>query len=60
MASNKKIRKIKADKYQGYIAMSDRNKEIYIPYHQKGVIGIYDIKTMKLKRKIKLFIFHKN
>ena len=50
---NKKIRKIKADKYQGYIAMSERNKEIYVAFHQQGQIGVYDAETMKLKRKIK-------
>ena len=50
---NKKIRKIKADKYQGYIAMSEKNKEIYVAFHQQGRIGVYDAETMKLKRKIK-------
>ncbi len=50
---NKKIRKIKADKYQGYLAISERNKEIYVAFHQQGRIGVYDAETMKLKRKIK-------
>jgi hypothetical protein len=50
---NKKIRKIKADNYQGNIAMSEKNKEIYIAFNQQGRIGVYDVKTMKLKRKIK-------
>ena len=50
---NKKIRKIKADKYQGYLAISERNKEIYVAFLHQGRIGIYDAETMKLKRKIK-------
>ena len=50
---NKKIRKIKADKDQGYIAISEPNKEIYVAFHQQGRIGVYDAQTMKLKRKIK-------
>ena len=50
---NKKMRKIKADKYQGYLAISERNKEIYVAFHQQGRIGVYDAETMKLKRKIK-------
>ncbi len=50
---NKKIRNIKADKYQGYLAMSKRNREVYVAFHQQGRIGVYDAETMKLKRKIK-------
>ena len=50
---NKKIRNIKADKYQGYLAISERNKEIYVAFHQQGRIGVYDAETMKLKRKLK-------
>jgi hypothetical protein len=50
---NRKIRKIKADEYQGYLAISEKNKEIYVAFHQQGRIGVYDAQTMKLKRKIK-------
>ena len=57
---NKKIRKIKADKYQGYIAISERNKEIYITYYLQGRIGVYDAQTMRLKRKIKSEYITKN
>ena len=38
---------------QGYIAISERNKEVYIAFHQQGRIGVYDAETMELKRKIK-------
>ena len=50
---NKKIRRIKADSVQGYIVISEKNKEIYIAFSQQGRIGVYDAETMKLKRKIK-------
>ena len=39
--------------YQGYSAISEINKEIYIAFHQQGTIAVYDAETMKLKRKIK-------
>ena len=57
---NNKIRKIKADKYQGYIAISESNKEIYVTYYLQGRIGVYDAETMKLKRKIKSEYITKN
>lgn len=38
---------------QGYMAISEKNKEVYITFHQQGRIGVYDAETMKLKRKIK-------
>lgn len=38
---------------QGYIAISEQNKEVYIAFHQQGRIGVYDAETMELKRKIK-------
>ena len=50
---NKKTRKIKAAKYQGYVVVSEKNKEVYIAFNQQGRIGVYDAETMKLKRKIK-------
>jgi len=37
----------------GYITSSKQNKELYIAFHQQGKIGVYDAKTMELKRKIK-------
>ena len=52
-ASNYNINNIDAPKMQGYIALSKRNKEIYIAFHQQGTIAVYDAETMKLKRKIK-------
>ena len=52
-AVKERLRKIKADKYQGYLAISERNREIYIAFHQQGKIGVYDAETVKLKRKIK-------
>lgn len=51
--SNNSIEKIKVDTEQGYIAISEQNKEVYIAFHQQGRIGIYDAETMKFKRKIK-------
>jgi hypothetical protein len=38
---------------QGYIAISNQNKELYIAFHQQGRIGVYDAETLKFKRKIK-------
>lgn len=38
---------------QGYMAISEKNKEVYITFHQQGRIGVYDAETMELKRKIK-------
>ena len=38
---------------QGYIAISEQNKEVYIAFHQQGRICVYDAETMKLKRKLK-------
>lgn len=51
--SSKKVEIIKAAQNQGYICISDRNKEVYVAFHQQGRIGVYDAQTMKLKRKIK-------
>lgn len=50
---NNKIEKIQAPLMQGYIQISDKNEEIYVAYHQKGQIYVYDAKTYQLKRKIK-------
>lgn len=50
---NNKINKIEAPMMQGYIQISDKNKEIYLAYHQKGQIYVYDAQTYKFKRKIK-------
>ena len=47
------VNDIIVDSEQGYIAISEQNKEVYIAFHQQGRIGVYDATTMKLKRKIK-------
>lgn len=47
------VKNLPMDSEQGYAIFSERNKEIYIAFHQQGKIGIYDAGTMKLKRKIK-------
>ena len=44
---------IQADRFQGYIAVSNKNKEIYVVFYQQGRIWVYDAETMKLKRKVK-------
>ncbi len=46
------IKRYKCLKNQGYMALSKRNKELYIAFHQQGLIGVYDLKTYKLKRYI--------
>lgn len=48
-----KISNIEAPSLQGYIQISNRNKEIYLAAHQNGRIYVYDAITYKLKRKIK-------
>lgn len=48
-----KVYKIKSPKMQGFFAISKRNKELYLAFHQKGRIYVYDAETLKLKRKIK-------
>lgn len=48
-----KINKIDAQMMQGYMQISDKNREIYLAYHQKGKIYVYDAQTYQLKRKIK-------
>ena len=48
-----KVKNIPMESEQGYIAISEQNKEIYIAFHQQGRIGVYDAETMELKRKIK-------
>lgn len=50
---NNEIKKIQVPRMQGYIQISDKNEEIYVAYHQKGQIFVYDAKTYELKRKIK-------
>jgi hypothetical protein len=50
---NCKVNNIKADSHQGFIAISGKNKEIYVAFHQNGRIGVYDAETLVLKRKIK-------
>lgn len=50
---NKQVEKHKCLKNQGYVAYSNKNSEFYIPFHQQGIIGIFDSKTYKLKRYIK-------
>ncbi len=50
---NNKIEKIQVPLMQGYIQISYKNEEIYIAYHQKGQIYVYDAKTYQLKKKIK-------
>ena len=47
------VKNIPMESEQGYIAISEQNKEIYIAFHQQGRIGVYDAETMELKRKIK-------
>ncbi len=49
---NKTVKKYKCLKNQGYMALSKRNEELYIAFHQQGLIGVYDLKTYKLKRYI--------
>ena len=34
------------------MALSKRNNELYIAFHQQGIIGVYDLITYKLKRYI--------
>ena len=50
---NKSVEKHKCLKNQGYVAYSNKNNELYIPFHQQGIIGIFDSKTYKLKYYIK-------
>ena len=38
---------------QGDMAISEQNKELYIPFHQQGKISVYDAETMEFKRKIR-------
>lgn len=52
-AEKNSINNIIVGSEQGYIAISERNKEVYIAFHQQGRIGVYDAETMELKRKIK-------
>lgn len=47
------VNDIIVDSEQGYVAISEQNKEVYVAFHQQGRIGVYDATTMKLKRKIK-------
>lgn len=46
------VSKIHIPSEQGYISFSKKNKEIYIAFHQMGIIGVYDAESMELKRKI--------
>ena len=48
-----KFIKINAPEFQGFFAISERNKELYLAFIQKGRIYVYDAETLKLKRKIK-------
>lgn len=50
---SKRFNKIQAPVMQGYVQISNRNKEVYVAYHQKGQIYVYDAINYKLKRKIK-------
>lgn len=47
------IENIDVGYFQGYAAVSNRNKELYVALHQNGQIYVYDAETMELKRKIK-------
>lgn len=47
------IKQIPMERYQGYMCISKKNKELYIAYNQKGKIYVYDASSYKLKRKIK-------
>lgn len=51
--ADKKIQKYKCLPHQGYMALSKKNKELYIAFHQQGLIGVYDLQTYKLKRYIR-------
>ena len=51
--NSSKVENIDSDIFQGYICISNKNKEVYVAFHQQGRIGVYDAQTMKLKRKIK-------
>lgn len=48
-----KYREISTPMWQGTAAISRKNKELYVSYHQRGRIYVYDAVTYKLKRKIK-------
>ena len=50
---NNSIKDIVVGSEQGYAAISEQNKEIYIAFHQQGQIYVYDAETMDFKRKIK-------
>jgi len=56
----KSLRKIHVLNMQGYLAVSEKNQEIYIPYHQCGKIYVYDAKTYKFKRNFKTQYTAKN
>jgi len=45
--------KVDAPSMQGFFSISEQNKEIYLAFHQKGRIYVYDAETLQLKRKIK-------
>ncbi|MCX5668008.1 MAG: hypothetical protein NTY34_06850 [Candidatus Omnitrophica bacterium] len=48
----KDIREIRARRYQGGLAASNKNNELYVALPLRGEISVYDLKTFALKRKI--------
>lgn len=56
----KTIKKYSSPPFQGEIEYSNKNKELYIPYHEQGQIYVLDAETYKLKRKINVRYSVKN
>jgi len=48
----KETRKVKAKRYQGDLAISNKNNELYVALPLRGEILVYDMITYALKRKI--------